>query len=63
MVQTVIDVEGHVNEPRIVSASYTTPLQVFGVLSAMRQWRFKPAMLHGAPVPVLYALTTSAWSN
>lgn len=63
VIQVVIDTEGRVNEPRMVSARNCTPIQGYGVLRAMRTWRFKPAMQNATPVPVLYTLTTSARLN
>lgn len=50
-VQIEVDVEGNVVHPQIVSG-----LSMFGepVLAAISQWKYKPATLEGAPIPVVF---------
>ena len=56
--ELVIDVDGRVREPVILSAS--VPFLVVQVLDAVREWRFEPARADGVPVAVFYDLSVNA---
>jgi TonB family protein len=55
VVEVVIDVDGMVRQPRIVSSP--APSVSYSALEALKQWRFKPGTMAGKPVPVLFHLT------
>ncbi len=56
IIETIIDRQGKVCAARIIKS----PSVPYGEanLGAVLQWRFKPAMLNGAPVPVYFVLTS-----
>ncbi|HVS00207.1 MAG TPA: TonB family protein [Thermoanaerobaculia bacterium] len=55
VVQAVIDEQGLVTQVKVVKA---LPMGLDqSAAEAVRQWRFKPATLHGRPVKVYYSLT------
>lgn len=59
--ELVVDAEGRVREPVILSAS--APFLVVQVLEALRAWRFEPARVDGVPVATLYDLSVNAPSE
>jgi protein TonB len=54
-VQCVIDKDGKVSNPQIVSSTFVVFNQP--VLDALRQWTFAPGTLHGQPVDTYFELT------
>jgi TonB family protein len=50
LVQIVVDAEGHVKDPRVVKAVGLGLDEK--ALEAVKQWKFKPGMKDGRPVPV-----------
>jgi TonB family protein len=57
VVEVVIDVDGVVRQPRIVSSP--APSVSYAALEAIRQWRFRPGRITEKPVPVLFHMTFS----
>jgi hypothetical protein len=55
VLELVIDVDGMVRQPRIISSP--APTVSYSALEAIRQWRFRPGMMEGKPVPVIFRLT------
>lgn len=56
VVKTVINEQGHVQDPVVESSSGHDSLDQ-AALEAVSAWTFKPATLHGKPVAVYYRLT------
>jgi hypothetical protein len=56
-VEGVIDQTGRVRDLRLLKEVH--PCLEAAILPAIRQWRFKPGMLHGKPVPVIYTMTVN----
>jgi protein TonB len=54
VIQAVIGVDGAVREARIQSGS---PLLDQAALDAVRQWRYRPTLLNGVPVPVIMTVS------
>jgi TonB family protein len=55
VLEVVIDVDGMVRQPRIVSSP--APSVSYAALEAVRQWRFRPGRIKDKPVPVLFHTT------
>jgi periplasmic protein TonB len=55
VVRCVIGQDGAIHEPEIVRSSF--PPFNDAVLSALRQWKFAPGMMHGRPVDTWFQLT------
>ena len=54
-VHCIIDKNGNISDPEIVSSSFQPFNQP--VLDALRQWTFAPGTLHGTPVDTYFELT------
>ncbi len=54
IIETVIDETGAVRDARVLRS---VPLLDEAALAAVRQWRFTPTTLNGAPIPVLMTVT------
>jgi TonB family protein len=54
--QAVIDTEGRLRDPVVVTA---VPEMVWEVLEAARSWRFEPGRKNGVPVATFYELTVN----
>jgi len=57
IIEAIIDREGCVTDARVLK-----PLPMGldkQAIDAVRQWKFKPGMLNGQPVPVIYNLTVN----
>ncbi len=54
-VECIIDRNGHVSSPRIISSSFGAFDQP--VLDALQRWTFTPGTLHGEPVDTYFELT------
>jgi len=54
-VQCVIDKNGKLSDPEIVSSTF--PMFNQPVIDALRQWTFAPGTLHGSPVDTYFELT------
>lgn len=54
-VQCIIDKNGKLSDPEIVSSSF--PMFNQPVIDALRQWTFAPGTLHGSPVDTYFELT------
>lgn len=55
VVRVVIDVDGVVRRPRIISSP--APTVSYAALEAVKQWRFRPGKIDGKPFPVSFNLT------
>lgn len=55
-IETIIDENGNVTEPKVVKSSGDRGLDQ-AALDAVARWRFKPATLKGEPIKVYYTLT------
>ncbi len=55
-VQVVIKKDGHVYYPRILESQGELTL-LYAAFEALRNWRFKPALLNGKPIDVWYNLS------
>jgi protein TonB len=54
-VHCIIDKQGNISDPRIVSSTFPAFNQP--VLDALQQWTFAPGTLHGQPVDTYFELT------
>lgn len=54
-VHCIIDKQGNISDPRIVSSTFPAFNQP--VLEALQQWTFAPGTLHGQPVDTYFELT------
>lgn len=54
IIEAIIDTDGHVRNARVLRS---IPLLDDAALAAVRQWRYTPTMLNGAPVPVVMTVT------
>ena len=54
-VQCIIDKNGNLSDPQIVSSTF--PVFNQPVIDALRQWTFAPGTLHGQPVDTYFELT------
>jgi TonB family protein len=57
VVEAIIDTDGRLRRPLILSAQGGGPGMKYAALEAVDQWRFEPARLEGKPVAVYYVLT------
>jgi protein TonB len=55
VVRCVIGQDGSIRDPEIIRSSF--PPFNDAVLSALRQWKFAPGMMHGQPVDTWFELT------
>jgi len=51
-IEVVIDVDGQVKEPKLIT-KVAEPALVYAILTAVGEWKYRPALLGGKPVPVL----------
>jgi protein TonB len=56
ILETVIDAHGNVQSVRVLRS---VPLLDDAAVTAVRQWRFTPALLNGEPVPVVMTVTVN----
>jgi periplasmic protein TonB len=56
VIEAVIGVTGDVVETRVLRA---TPLFADAALAAVRQWKYRPTLLNGRPVPVVMTVTVT----
>jgi TonB family protein len=56
VIEVVIDCTGAVSDARV---SRGNPILNAAALEAVRQWRYRPTLLNGAPVPVIMTVTVS----
>lgn len=56
ILEAVIDTQGNVRQARVLRS--ITMLDE-AALAAVREWRFTPTLLHGAPVPVMMTVTVN----
>jgi protein TonB len=56
IVEAVIDGNGSVAATRVVRS---IPLLDQAALDAVKQWKFTPALLNGAPTPVVVTMTVN----
>jgi protein TonB len=52
----LIDVDGNVASAKVLRS---VPLLDAAAMDAVKQWRFTPTLLNGAPVPVLMTVTVN----
>ena len=57
VVRCVIGQDGTIREPEIITSSF--PPFNEAVLSALRQWKFAPGVMHGQPVDTWFELTVN----
>ena len=55
ILEGVIDETGRVRDLRLLKKAH--PCLEAAILTAVRQWRFKPGTFQGKPVPVIYNMT------
>jgi len=55
ILEGVIDETGRVRDLRLLKKVH--PCLEAAILTAVRQWRFKPGTFQGKPVPVIYNMT------
>lgn len=58
ILQVFVDKKGRPGRPDVVKGG-ARPVLLLNTLEAMKDWRFKPARLHGKPVEVSYTLTVN----
>ena len=56
IIEATIDARGNVEAARILKAA---PLLGASALEAVRQWKFSPTLLNGAPVPIIMTVTVN----
>ncbi len=56
ILEAVIDAEGRVESVRVLRS---IPLLDQAAMDAVRQWRFTPTRLNGAPVPIVMTVTVN----
>lgn len=56
ILEAILDVKGNVESVRVLKG---VPLLDEAALTAVRQWRFTPALLNGQPVPVVMTVTVN----
>ena len=56
VIEAVIGVTGEVVETRVLKA---TPLFAEAALAAVRQWKYRPTLINGRPVPVVMMVTVT----
>jgi periplasmic protein TonB len=56
VIEAVIGVTGDVVETRVLKA---TPLFAEAALAAVRQWKYRPTLINGRPVPVVMTVTVT----
>jgi TonB family protein len=56
VLESVIDVEGHVQSAELKSGS---PTLAEAAIKAVRRWRYTPTLLDGKPVPVIMTITVN----
>jgi protein TonB len=56
VLEVVINAEGRVESARVLRS---VPLLGQAALDAVRQWRYTPTLLNGAPVPIIMTLTVN----
>ena len=56
IIEATIDVNGNVVEAKVLRAA---PLLEEAALTAVRQWKFTPALLNGVPIPVIMTVTVN----
>ncbi|MGA7647520.1 MAG: TonB family protein [Terriglobales bacterium] len=59
-IEVTIDKEGYVTNPKVLSGS---PVLAQAALEAVRQWRYKPYYLDGAPVEIQTQITVNFKAN
>ena len=57
ILRAVIDSEGRVRYPCVLDTD--SPVFVYMLAQAVKDWRFEPALVDSRPVPVYYELTTN----
>lgn len=56
ILEATIDCDGNVVDPRILRGQ---PMLNEAALEAVQQWKYRPVLLNGAPVPVLMTMTVT----
>jgi protein TonB len=56
ILEVLIDVDGNVASAKVLRS---VPLLDAAAMDAVKQWRFTPTLLNGAPVPVLMTVTVN----
>ena len=56
ILEVVIDADGNVAESRVLRS---IPLLDQAALNAVKEWKFEPTYLNGAPTPVIMVVTVS----
>lgn len=59
VVQAIVTREGTIRDPRIVEASH--PAFIDPVLSALENWRYRPATCDGVPVEMVFHIYMRFW--
>ena len=56
IIEATINAEGNVSDARVLRS---IPMLDQAALDAVKQWRFTPTLLNGAPVPVIMTVTVN----
>ena len=56
IIEATIDCDGNVVDPRILRGQ---PMLNEAALEAVKQWKYRPVLLNGAPVPVMMTMTVT----
>lgn len=56
IVQVIIEADGRVTNPKVVSADPDEPRFKDATVAAVSKWRYEPAMYHGEAVPVNFTI-------
>jgi TonB family protein len=55
--EAIIGIDGRVKDVRVVKSVHSEVDAA--IVAALKQWKFKPATLHGRPVPVYFRVTVN----
>jgi hypothetical protein len=55
-IEVVLDVDGHLKEPKVVAAVPPHASLIYAALEGVRTWTYSPALLNGVEIPVVWRI-------